>query len=99
MEHTKIYAFCEQHYIRNLEIKYSGEMSKFGIPGSGVAVCEIEIDQEELIKLIEFETKAKSILKLLDEEKELRDKYTAVQKAYDEYQLLLTITQKEQNDI
>lgn len=99
MDHNKIYEFCEKHRIRNLDIKYSGELSKFGIPGSGNAMCELEIAQEDLIALIEFEIKAKAIIKHLNEEKELRDKYESVQKAYDEYQLLLAITQKEQNDI
>lgn len=98
MDHTEIYEFCKKRRIRNLEIKYSGELATLGIPSGGDAICELEIAQDDLIKLIEFEIKAKTIIKHLNQEKELRDRYASVQNAYDEYQLLLAITQKEQQN-
>lgn len=98
-EHLK--EFCDEYYIAKLNIVYKrNHLSQLGIDVSMGANCELELPYSQLIRLMEIESKANNIIKLLNEEKEIRDRCNAAQKAYEEYQLLLILSKKEQqNDI
>jgi hypothetical protein len=93
MDHNDIYKFCSDYNIINLDI--NSEKHSFRVD----TICKLEIAQSDLIKLIEFESKAKTMITTLNEENEIREKHIAVEKAYDEYKLLLLLTQKEKHEI
>lgn len=101
MDSTIVYAFCQEYGIAKLNVEYkTNELSRFGINVgvAGEATCKLEMPQDLLYKLIEDQTATKELLEERKQERLLRDKYESVKKAYDEYQLLLTLTQKEQEN-
>ena len=101
MDSKNLEKFCSEYCIGKLNVEYKrNKLSQFGIDVSIGATCELELPHDQLLRLIELEAKAKSITKLLNEEKEIRDNCEAARKAYEEYQLLLIMAKREQqNDI
>ena len=96
-----IYSFCEKHRILKLDVQYrnDSDLSKFGIPhpNSRSATVKLEIDQSELHNMIELEHNADKMHKELLRNSRTREECPAVQRAYEHYQLLLTLAQKEED--
>ena len=63
-----------------------------GVRKSG-GKCDLTIDVDELEKLIQIENQLKSINEKIVKEQKIRDQNTSVQKAYEQYQILLNLAQ------
>lgn len=103
MSRDHIYDFCQRHSVNKIDIQYRNNdigLKKFGIVSDPpAALCKLELPEDSLLEIIELEEKARALIGQATKEEELRALYPSVQKAYEDYQILLRLTNKEQNDI
>lgn len=91
--------FCREYRIEKMSVEYlRNDLSSYGIEVSQGALCKLELPYEQLFRLIETQEESTILMLSQVKEKELRNTYESVQTAYNEYQLLLTLTQKEENE-
>jgi len=100
MDQAKIYSFCQRFCAINMQMEYrASELSKFGVnDGSHTCTYELKIPGNQLENLIHTIEGANVILEAHRKEEEQRNSCEAVQKAYDEYMLLLALV-KESNEL
>lgn len=100
MDSKLIEDFCQEYCVGQISVDYKNYgLSQFGIESKHAVICEMKLPHEQLVRLIERQAEAIEMIAQQEKEKDLRLAYDSVRQAYDEYQLLLALTQKEQNEL